>query len=393
MPITRDGTAESVLNGDGFYGYYRALAKRVKARDRKPFDPAEGVDILLVVGMFLTGFDARTLSTMYVDKPLRYHGLIQAYSRTNRILGSEKSQGNIVCFRDLKQRTDDAIALFGDRDALETVIVPPYEEQARRFEEAVARLREIAPTPDAVDGLPDAEAQAEFAKAFREILRLRNVPSSYSEHDPERLPLPPQDFENYKSKYLDLEQLRHRDGDEDEAGPLDDLDFELELLRRDETNVAYILALIATLKAAEGEGGDAGERKVRATRKRILDLLNGEASLRPKKEVIEAFLAERLPTLGPDEDVRDVFAAYWTEARTNAFVDLCAREGADPGRLESVMQPMLFTAREPAPSEVVETLTTRPKVMERKTVISRILEAIRRFVGIYDEGLGDFDAS
>lgn len=192
------------------------------------------------------------------------------------------------------------------------MIVPPYAEQVKRFEEAVAKLREITPTPDAVDGLPDEGTQAEFAKALREVLRLRNIMSSYSEHEPAALPLPPQDFQDYKSKYLDLEQLRHQGGGNDEDGPLDHIDFELELLRRDEVNVADILALIATLKAAEGK---AGERKARAIRKRILDLLNGEASLLPKKEVVETILAECLPALGLDQDVGAAFASFWSEAR------------------------------------------------------------------------------
>lgn len=387
----RHGTAETALTGDGFYAYCRGIAKRVKARDGKAFDPAEGIDVLLVVGMFLTGFDARTLNTIYVDKPLRHHGLIQAFSRTNRVLGSEKSQGNIVCFRDLKQRTDDAIALFGDRDARETVLVPPYAVQLRRYEEAVAALRAVAADADAVDRLPDDEAQAAFARAFREVLRIRNVLASHSEFSPADLPLSEQDVEDYKSKYLDLEQGRGRGADDAAHGPLDDVDFELELLRRDEINVAYILALIATLKTAEDEGSEAARRKARATRKRILDLLNGEEQLRAKRPVIEAFLNERLPGLPPEADVRAAFADHWSEARQQAYSRLCADEGADPAQLEAVMRRMLFTGREPSPSEVVAAMTTKPGLMARRSAVARILAAVRRFVGIYDEGVGEIE--
>ena len=387
----RYGTNETALTGDGFYAYYRGIAKRVKARDRKPFDPAEGIDVLLVVGMFLTGFDAKTLNTLYVDKPLRHHGLIQAFSRTNRVLGSEKSQGNVVCFRDLKERTDDAIALFGDRDARETVLVPPYAAQLARYEEAVAALRAVAPDANAVDALPDEDAQAEFAKAFREVLRIRNVLASHSEFAPANLPLPEQDFEDYKSKYLDLEQRRSGGADDAPAGPLDAIDFELELLRRDEINVAYILALIATLRVAETEGGPAGERRARATRKRILDLLNGEEQLRTKRPVIEAFLNERLPSLPPEADVRAAFAEYWSEARAQAYARMCAEEGADPVQLETVMRRMLFTGREPSSSEVVDAMAAKPGILARKGAVARILAAVRRFVGIYDEGVGEIE--
>jgi len=192
------GVNESVRDGNGFYSYYRALAKRMKARDRKDFPPDQGIDILLVVNMFLTGFDAKTLNTLYVDKNLRYHGLIQAFSRTNRTLGQEKSQGNIVCFRDLKENTDEAITLFANRDASEVVLIGSYEEHLAQYDEALRALHEITPTPDDVDGLPDEEAQAAFAKAFRDLMRLRNVLGTFSEFSPADLASDPQEYEDFK---------------------------------------------------------------------------------------------------------------------------------------------------------------------------------------------------
>lgn len=149
------GTNESVLDGKAFYTYYRSLAQRMKMRDRKGFDPAEGIDILLVVNMFLTGFDAKTVSALYVDKNLRWHGLIQAFSRTNRILNGRKSHGNIVCFRNLKERTDEAVALFANKDAMATVVAPSYEGKLKQFEEAVANLLAVTVNADAVDDLPE----------------------------------------------------------------------------------------------------------------------------------------------------------------------------------------------------------------------------------------------
>lgn len=192
---------------------------------------------------------------------------------------------------------------------------------------------------------------------------------------------------------------------------LDAIDFELELLRRDQINVAYILALIATLKAAGEEGGEAGARKARATRKRIMDVLNGEAQLRPKKEVIEAFLTEHLPKLGLQDDVSAALASFWNEARSRAFAEICAVEGADPVRLEAVMpvsrsksppeavqptgahsmQRMLFTGRDPGSSEIVDAMTTRPVIVARRSVTARVLEAIRRFVGVFDECVGEIE--
>src|SRR3546814_438929 len=131
--------------------------------------------------MYLTGFDAKKVNTLYVDKNLRYHGLIQAYSRTNRILNELKSQGNIVCFRNLKAATDEAIALFSTLDAKDEIIIAPYEEYVAKFNAAFIELLKITPTVDSVNKLADEEKELEFIKAFRTLMRLRNVLSTFTE--------------------------------------------------------------------------------------------------------------------------------------------------------------------------------------------------------------------
>ncbi len=230
------GANETVLDGKGFYTYYRALSKRVKARDRNPFDAAGGIDILLVVNMFLTGFDARTVNTLYVDKSLRWHGLIQAFSRTNRILSNRKRYGNVVCFGDLKERTDEAIALFANRDATSTVIVPGYEERLAQFREAEAALRKIVAHPDAVDALTSEKEIEAFVNAFRELMRIRSGMETLSEFDVLHLPMSAQEFEDFKSKYLDIEHTARTGGGEGGEGTpgeesiLAGLDFELGML-------------------------------------------------------------------------------------------------------------------------------------------------------------------
>jgi len=147
-----------------FLNYKKSISKRVKNKQ---------IDILLVVNMFLTGFDSKSLNTLYVDKNLNYHGLIQAFSRTNRILNEKKSQGNILVFRNLKQNTDDAIALFSDKNAKETITIDPYEDQVKKFNSAYKDLMAIAPTVDSVNDLDTEEDELAFAKAFREIMRLK----------------------------------------------------------------------------------------------------------------------------------------------------------------------------------------------------------------------------
>jgi type I restriction enzyme R subunit len=145
-------------DSQSFYNYYNDISKKVKERK---------IDILVVVNMFLTGFDSPTLNTMYVDKNLRYHGLIQAYSRTNRILNEQKSQGNIVAFRNLKNRTDEAITLFSNKEAIEVIIMKPYEDYTAKFDEAFEHLISLTPTTDSVDDLETEDDELEFIKAFQ----------------------------------------------------------------------------------------------------------------------------------------------------------------------------------------------------------------------------------
>lgn len=384
------GTNESVTDGKGFYTYYRALAKRVKARDRKPFDPEQGVDILLVVNMFLTGFDARTVNTLYVDKNLRWHGLIQAFSRTNRILSTEKSQGNIVCFRDLKDNTDEAIALFADKNAREVILIGSYEEHLTRHAEAVKALLEITPDADAVDDLVDEEQQAAFVKAFRDVIRVNNVLASFAEFRPEDLTLPAQEFEDFKSKYLDLSQRPKPLGESDPPpGGLDEIDFELELLRRDDINVAYILALLTSLRAAEKGGKNS--RKSREMRRRIFELLLSEVQLRDKRELIEAFIDQKMPMLGPEDDVRAAFAAFWAEERTKAFARLITDEKLDPAGFQRLTQEMVLTGKPPAHDAVVAIMTVKPGILARRAAIARVIGGIETLMATFDDGVGELD--
>ncbi|QCO56296.1 type I restriction endonuclease subunit R [Pseudorhodobacter turbinis] len=383
----RYGTNESVMDGGGFYTYYRALSKRMKFRDKKDFTPDAGIDILLVVNMFLTGFDAKTLNTLYVDKNLKFHGLIQAFSRTNRTLGQEKSQGNIVCFRDLKERTDEAIALFADKNARETILVGTYEEQLEKFTVAVHALLELTPTPDDVDDLPHEEAEAEFVKRFRELMRIRNVLASYSEFKPDDLAIESQAFEEFKSKYLDIAQ-KNKEQKEDKPSPLDDLDFELELIRRDDINVAYIVALLASLNASIHEG-TVSNAKAKVQRKRIFDLLLSETQLRDKRDLISRFIDQTLPMLGPDDDVSAAFSAYWIKERDLAFARFCTTEHLEQTAFGNLFGQMIYTGKAPLGDEIVACMTEKPSILKRKATVERIITGMQNLLSVFDEGIGD----
>ena len=188
------GTNFSTKDSESFYNYYNDISKKVKERQ---------IDILLVVNMFLTGFDSKTLNTLYVDKNLKYHGLIQAYSRTNRILNEQKSQGNIVVFRNLKKLTDDAVALFSS-GGKEIIFKPPYEECVKKFSQAFIQLLNIAPTVNSVSDLKDENEELEFIKAFRELIRIKNELTTFADFTFNDLSMNEQLFEDYKSKYWDL---------------------------------------------------------------------------------------------------------------------------------------------------------------------------------------------
>jgi type I restriction enzyme R subunit len=160
------GTKFSTKDSKSFYNYYKDISKKVKERK---------IDILLVVNMFLTGFDSKTLNTMYVDKNLKYHGLIQAFSRTNRILNEKKSQGNIVCFRNLKDATDDAITLFSNKDAKEIILMEPYENYTEKFNSVLDAFLSLVPEVGSVDTLVDEDAELAFVTLFRQLMRLKNI--------------------------------------------------------------------------------------------------------------------------------------------------------------------------------------------------------------------------
>lgn len=366
------GCNYSTRDSQSYYNYYQDIAKRVRSGQ---------VDILLVVNMFLTGFDSPRLNTLYVDKNLKFHGLVQAFSRTNRILNDKKSQGNIVCFRNLKVATDEAIALFSNKDAKETVLLEPYEDYVKQFNEATEALLAIAPTVSSVDDLPDENAELAFVTAFRELLRIKNVLTSFADFDEADLALESQKFEDYKSKYLDVHDKVKKQGEGDKASVLEDIDFELTLIHRDEINVAYILNLLVSLNKLPPE-----EAKKR--QKEIIDLVAGEIQLRSKRQLIEEFIEDNLPRLKPNEDVIDAFESYWSNHKQAAFKKLCEEESIVPEKFAKVLQTYEFQNRLPRDGEIVEALNFKPKILERKGVLERVADKIQDFINTFVEGMG-----
>ena len=264
----------------GFQDYYKDLSDKVKHRE---------VDLLIVVNMFLTGFDATTLNTLWVDKNLKMHGLIQAFSRTNRILNSVKTFGNIVCFRDLEEATNDAIALFGDKEANGIVLLKSYEEyyygcvddqgrEQKGYEERIAELLALFPLGQPIIG---EQNKKDFIVLFGNILRLRNILSAFDRFAGNEI-LSPIDFQDYTGTYHDVyEEIKPKPGSKDSI--LDDVVFEMELVKQVEVNIDYILMLVAKYHDSNCE-----DKEVLVA---IDKAIKSSLQLRSKKELIQNFIA------------------------------------------------------------------------------------------------------
>ncbi len=364
-------TKFTTKDSQSFYNYYNDIARRVKNKE---------IDVLLVVNMFLTGFDSPSLNTLYVDKNLRYHGLIQAYSRTNRILNELKSQGNIVSFRNLKAATDEAITLFSNKEAIDEIIMQPIEDYIEKFNEAVKTLEKIVPTIDSVNDLETEEDELKFIKSFRELMRVKNVLTTFADFSFDDLVMTEQDFEDYKSKYLDLYDKVKSETGKEKVSILEDVDFELELIHRDEINVYYILRLLANYKGASKE------EKARI-QKTISNLLASDIQLRSKRELIEEFINQNLPVIQNAEDIPDEFEQFWSIKQKESFEKLCKDENISPEKVSDIIEKYIFNQRLPLPDTIIKLLETKPKLLERKPIIERITNKILDFVDTFINGM------
>lgn len=294
----------------GFQDYYKDLSQKVKDRE---------VDILIVVNMFLTGFDATTLNTLWVDKNLKQHGLIQAFSRTNRILNAVKAYGNIVCFRDLQKETNDAIALFGDKDAESIVLLKSYddyyygyEENGKRnkgYEERVSELIQKYPLGEQIIG---EQNKKEFVVLFGNILRLRNILSAFDQFSGEEILLP-RDLQDYTGIYIDIrDEFKPKKGDKDSIK--DDLVFEMELVKQIEVNIDYILMLVAKYHESNCK-----DKEILGS---IDKAISSSLQLRSKKELIDGFIN----TINVQSDITSDWAKFVSKQRENDISEIISTE-------------------------------------------------------------------
>lgn len=367
------GEKQNIKDSEGFYNYYNAVAKKSKQNE---------TDILLVANMFLTGFDSKFLNTLYVDKNLQYHSLIQAFSRTNRILDKNKTQGNIVCFRNLKNKTDEAITLFSNKEAIDEIIVEPYETYVQQFNQAVEELIKIVPEVDAVDGLYTEDDKLKFILAFRTLIRLHKKMSHYTEFNWDHLEIEEQLFADYTSKYLDLKDRIITGPTNEKTSILNDIDFELELIRRDTINVGYILQLLIDFKSRQNTNDK------ESIEKDIFNLLNTEVSLRSKRELIEKFIQENLPKIEETEIIPEEFEKFWNKEQEKALQELIDTENLSEEKTERLIENYLFSEREPLKNEILDLrMEGRPSILKSKEIGDRILNKIIGFVDTFVNGI------
>lgn len=260
------------LSGDGFDRYYKDVSKKMKNRE---------LDLLIVVNMFLTGFDSKTVNTLWVDKNMKSHGLIQAFSRTNRILNSVKTYGNIVCFRNLETETDEALALFGNKDARATVLLKPYADYLETYREKLDALQKDFSLEVLGAGELGEQAQKEFIKLFGEVLKLRNILSAFDEFEADDT-LAPRDVQDYQSHYLDIYRAMREYSDNNPVDITEDLIFEIELIKQVSVGVDHILMLVEQYRRSNGT-----DEEVRSQITRAVD---SSPTLHNKKDLIEDFL-------------------------------------------------------------------------------------------------------
>lgn len=382
---------------ENFRAYYDDINLRMKKKktDMKP------LDLCLVVGMFLTGFDSKKLNTLYVDKNMDYHGLLQAFSRTNRVLNEKKRFGKIVCFRDLKSNVDASIKLFSNSNNLEDIVRPPFNEIKKNYQELTTNFLEQYPTPSSIDLLQSEKDKKQFILAFRDVIKKHAEIQVYDEfeEDAADLGMTEQQFMDFRSKYLDIYDTfaggckpseENQTPDEDtestetstESG-IDDIDFCLELLHSDIINVTYILELIADLNPYSAD--------YKEKRTYIIDTMIKDAELRNKAKLIDGFIQQNV------DDDRDNFMArkqkfdgtsdleerlnnYITTERNNAVDKLAKEEGLDVTVLNHYLSEYDYLQKE-QPEIIQEALKEKHLgLIKKRKTLTRILDRLKSII-------------
>lgn len=339
---------------DTFSSYFADVSKKVKSAQ---------IDILLVVNMFLTGFDSKTLNTLYVDKNLKYHDLLQAYSRTNRVEKSTKPYGNIVCYRNLKKNTDEAIRLFSQTKDTDTVLMESYDHYLGIFRAELEKLYKLAQTPEDIDKLESENQQKDFIICFRELTKALSKLQTFTDFEFEEnvLGVSEQTYQDFKSKYL-LIYDRTRSNTQKES-ILADIDFGIELMHTDKINVAYIINLIKDINFDDTEQK---EKDIKHIIKE-LDRADNE-ELRLKVDLIKSFLSKVVPEMTSESSVDDEFTKHEEQLRKQEITEFAKSINLDAETVEKHITEYEFSGlinHEGISNEVTGPLLKKRKITQQ----------------------------
>lgn len=309
--------------------YFNNVSKNVKkgVKDNK-------IDVLIVVDMFLTGFDSKVLNTLYVDKNLKHHGLIQAYSRTNRVEKETKPFGKIVNYRDLKKATDNALQLFSQTEDTDRVLMKSYDEYKAEFVDALAELKAISPTPQHMDEVQDDEGKKAFVEAYRLVSKLVLRMKAFDEFEftSSSVGMEEQDFEDYKSKYFAIyDQIKGPKNDKNKVSILNDIDFEIEILRNDTINVSYIMNLVRQIDLTDKVEQQRNREQIR----RILDTAD-DPKLRLKSDLIKEFINKIIPDLSEGDDLDEAYITFENAKKEEEFNEFADQKAVNEDMLKNI---------------------------------------------------------
>ena len=361
-------------SSDGFQLYYEDLSKRTKNKE---------IDILIVVNMFLTGFDATTLNTLWVDKNLRMHGLIQAFSRTNRILNSIKTFGNIICFRDLQKETDEAIALFGNKEAGGIVLLKTYEEYYNGYEddkgrekegysELIEELQNKFPIDEQIIG---EQNKKEFIVLFGNILKIKNILSAFDKFAENEI-LSEREYQDYQSIYIDLYEEIKKIRNTDKESINDDIIFEIELIKQVEINIDYIL-----MKVAEYYKSNKKDKEILIDIKKAID---SSIELRSKKELIEGFIDR----VNSSKNVTDDFKKFVREEKEKDLEKVIEEEKLKPEETKKFIDNSLRDGTLKTTGTDIDKLLPPVSRFGGGNRIEKKLGVIEKLKGFFDKYLG-----
>lgn len=351
---------------DTFTAYYKDISDRVKGKKTKQ------LDILIVVNMFLTGFDSKPLGVLYVDKELKYHDLLQAYSRTNRVEKETKPFGIIICYRNLKKQTDDALTLFSKTQDTNGIVVPDYSYFVQKFNEMVFKLKEIAPTPSDIDSMQDENVQKEFIVTFRELSKYLQSLHTFIEFsfDKEDLDMSEQEYMDYKSKYLLL--YARTKNDREVVSVLNDVDFCIELMESDRINVAYIMNLIRNIHF---DNDKQKEYDIKHIKEELLRTDNQQ--LLRKVEILQAFLDKVVINLDSADEIDAAYNDFENKEKQKEIASFAEQEGLDFKMLADIISEYEFSGTMDA-GNIRDRIEKPMPLLKKRSLVSRIVEFIRK---------------